>query len=635
MQIPLNKIKYHHLTTIKQIDKIHKYMLDHVSKFAIDTETTGQDKLHRIHVKFTKMYGVSIYFPYHAIWIEKLDEDNKFTKRVIQFLKAILEDKKKIKLLHNATFDYNVLYKHGIKIQQPIWDTQIMANHYDENDLRGGLKDFRIGTKEKGLPLKPLSWKYLDFKYDTLDFEKKDIKEYSLNERITYGGNDVIAPYYLAQFYYPELERQNLLPVFNTIERPTIPALAHMQRTGAVIDVDYLLKNRKEVEKDVEKLEKEVQKLTKTEFNLRSNPQMREVLYDKLKYPVKGKTKPGKTGGRNSSTSSPTLELLKEDLIIKSKDTTIIDKILLYRAIDQIKKMYLVPFTEKHLMSDGRIYPSFSGALTVTSRLNSSNPNFQNLKKEMDDKKDPMYKYSFIVKHSVMAPEGFDMLVADFSQLEIRLLAHCSEEEFLINGFMQGDLDTHISVASEMFEIPYDKITKDKRQAAKEINFGIAYGLSPFGLAVKLKCTEEEAQEKIDRYFNKLPKVYDFIKQTERDVIRKGYVVSITGRKRRLPEVYSDNKWIREAALRQAVNFCIQSPATADINKLAFSALYDKLVDEKKIFLPFDVHDEIVLYTHKSITDEVKPKMQSIMENVYELKVPLVAEVQKKNRWVE
>jgi len=905
MQIPLNKIKYHHLTTIEQIDKIEQYMLANVNKFAIDTETTGQDKLHRVHVKFTTMFGVSIYFPYHAIWIEKLDEDNKFTKRVDKFLKSILEDKKKIKILHNAPFDINVFYKHKIDMQQPIWDTQIMAREYDENDLRGGLKDYRIGSKEKGLPLKPLIWKYLDWQYDILDFEDKDIKEYSLNERIKYGCNDSIACYYLSEFYLPELEKQNLMRVFNGIEIPTIPALAHMQRTGSAIDVDYLIESREEVKKDVNILESDIKRLAKTDFNLRSPPQMREVLYTKLKYAAKGKTKGGKSGNKKASTSTPTLELLRKDLVKNKKDTKLIDKILLYRSLDQIKKMYLVPFTEEHLMPDGRIYPSFSGALTVTARLNSSNPNFQNLKKEMDDKNDLMYKYAKIIKHAIIAPEGFWILSADFcltgdtlvktvngdvpikdikvgdkvftyrnrkpavgevnqsfctgeaeiwevlldngeiirgtgehkillisgdkkrikdlqindrimpikkiinkrngyahlychsafeyskehrivaeavlgelpqgfhthhkdenklnnlpsnleyrkkhqhlsshskenykkqdhkhrkkkhiesisnwksregknnanwrggkehnteclycgkkfhsfpcqkqkycsrkcyhnailvgfnhkvvsvkntnkkekvysigvfpdknyalscgvissnSQLEIRMLAHCSGEEFLIAGFIKGDLDTHKLVASEMFGISYDKITKDERNAAKEINFGIAYGLSAYALALKLDCTEKEAQDKIDKYFLRAPRVYEFIERSKQELVRKGYVTSITGRRRRIPEVYSNNKWIREEALRQAVNFKIQSPATGDINKMALAALYEKLVDEKKIFMPLDVHDEIVLYVHDSVADDTAPKMRSIMENVIKLKVPLVAEVEKKKR---
>ena len=215
------------------------------------------------------------------------------------------------------------------------------------------------------------------------------------------------------------------------------------------------------------------------------------------------------------------------------------------------------------------------------------------------------------------------------------MLAHCSEEDFLIEGFIKGTLDTHKLVASEMFGVPYEEVTKDERQSAKEINFGISYGMNSYGLSLKLKCAEEEAQDKIDRYFFKLPKVYEFIERSKQELIRKGYVTSITGRRRRIPEVYSNNKWIREEALRQAVNFKIQSPATGDINKLALASLYKNLVDEKKIFMPLDVHDEIALYAHDSVVDDIAPKMRSIMENVIKLKVPLVAEVEKKKRLVK
>jgi DNA polymerase-1 len=633
--VPLDKIKYHHLTTIKQIDKLERYMMDSVSKFAIDTETTGQDSLHRTHVMFRTVFGVSIYFPYHAIWIEKLDEDNKFTKRVIKFLESILEDKEKIKILHNATFDLNGILKHKVEMQLPIWDTKTMAREYDENDLRGGLMKYRMNTKEKGLPLKPLVWKYLGWKYDALDFDKHDIKDYSLEERIEYGCDDVIGAYYLAEFYHPKLENQNLMYVFNTIEQRNIPAVAHMNRTGAVIDAPYLIEKADEVAKDVKRMISEIQELSGEEFNPRSSQQLGEVLYKKLKYPVKGYTKGGKEKKKNPSTGAPTLELLREDLIQKEKDTTLIDKLLFWKSVDQINKMYLKPFPKDHLMPDGRIYPQFPQNETVTARLKSRKPNFQNLKKEMKDPKHPLYHYAFIVKHSVIAPEGFWILAADYSQIEIRMLAHCSGEEFLINGFIKGGLDTHKLVASAMFDVPYDKVTEDQRQDAKELNFGIAYGMEAYGLSIKLKCTVSKAQEKIDMYFAKLPKVYRFIEKSKRELTRKGYVKSITGRRRRIPQVYDSNEYVRKAALREGVNFKIQSPATGDINKLALNALYEDLVDEKKIFMPLDIHDEIVMYVHDSIVDVTAERMQSIMENVYELKVPLVAEVEKKKRWVE
>jgi len=635
MQIPLNKIKYHHLTTSKQIDKLHKHIKDNVNKFAFDTETTGADKLHRVHVKFTKMFGASIYFPYHAIWIEGLDEDNKFTKRVIAFFKDILEDKKKIKILHNATFDINVLYKHNINMELPIWDTKTMAREYDENDLRGGLAQYRINTKEKGLPLKPLTWKYLGWKYDTLDFDKMDIKEYPLEDRVAYGGNDVIAPYYLADFYYPELKKQNLLYVFNEIEQPNILATAHMNRTGIVIDAPYLIKKAKEVNEDVEKIENEIQKLVGEAFNLRSPAQMRKILYDKLKYPIKGQTKGGESGEKKISTGTPTLKLVQEDLIKKGKDTSLIDKILFYRAVDQINKMYLKPFPKKHLMPDGRIYPAYPQNETVTSRMKSRNPNFQNLKKEMKDPKHPLYKYSFIIKHSVIAPKDFWIVSADYSQLEYRLLAHHSEDKKLIEGYCSGDLDIHILVAADMLDIDYGSVTEDERQEGKTLNFGTVYGQGPYNLSIMLKCTEEKAKEKIDYYFSRFPGVKSFIDKIHRNIIRKGYVVTFTGRRRRIPEVYSSNRWIREAALRQSVNSVIQGGATGDINKMALNDIYFNLVDEKKIFMPADIHDEILLYVHDSIVDEVKEEMTEIMENVCKLKVPLVVKAEKKKHWVE
>lgn len=631
MLVPVSKIKYHHLKTISQVENLEKHMLKKVSKFGIDTETTGEDKLQRVHVMYMNIFGVSIYFPYHAIWIEQLHKKNKFTKRVYDFLRRILEDEDKIKILHNAPFDYNAFYKHKIEMVLPIRDTQAMANLYDENDLRGGLAKYKISSKEKGLPLKPLVWKYLGWKYDVLDFGNKDISEYPQKKRIAYGCNDSIACYYLSNFYYPRLKEQGLLPVLKKVEMPLAPAIAHMQRTGINVDVDYLTKVKPQVENDLTDIERKVQKIAGREFNLRSTQQLAEVLYKKLKLPVKKQTSGGKDGkNKKPSTNTEALELIQQE-----KPHPILDEILFYRKVEQIRKMYLKPFVEKHMMPDGKIYPQFPASLTVTGRMSSNNPNFQNLKKEMKDPSHPLYPYAFMVKHSVMAPEGFDIVCADYSQLEYRLLAHCSGDEKLIDGYNSGDLDIHILVASQMFDIPYDDITKDERQKGKGLNFGVVYGKGDKALAIDLKCSVEEARIKIKEYFARFPDVEEFVSKTKREAIRRGYVTTITGRRRRLPEVYSSNKYVKSAALRQAVNSVIQGSATGDINKMAIVALYENLVDNNKVFLPLDVHDELFLYVHKSITKKVAKKMKRLMENVYELKVPLIADVEVKSRWVE
>ena len=431
--------------------------------------------------------------------------------------------------------------------------------------------------------------------------EKVDIKPYAYVYIINKLYNVLIK----------KMKETETLDLFNTIEMPLVEVLADMQYQGMYIDKDELVEYGNELKEKIAVLTNEIYELAEEEFNINSTKQLGEVLFEKLKLPVIKKTKTG------YSTDSDVLEKLKNT-------HPIIEKILDYRQLVKLNSTYvegIIPYINRET---GRIHSSFHQTVTATGRISSTEPNLQNIPTRFELGKK---------LRKVFKPENNCIYIdADYSQIELRILAHISEDENMIEAFNSGE-DIHKQAASKVLNIPIEEVTKEERSKAKAVNFGIVYGISDFGLAEQIGVSRKKAKEYIEQYLEKYSGIKKFMETIVEETKEKGYVETLYHRRRYVPELKSNNYMVRQFGHRVAMNTPIQGTA-ADIMKIAMINVYNKLRNMKSKLI-LQVHDELLVETYPDEIEEVKNILKKEMESVIKLKVPLIAELSEGKNWFE
>jgi DNA polymerase-1 len=587
-------------------------------QFVFDTETTSVDSLN------AELVGISFCMrPREAVFVavkpgsatelgdlfERPSAAGKTTglnlDDVITHLKPILEDRRIDKIGHNIKYDMLVLSQYDVWAQGIAVDTMI-ASYILRADGRHSLD---------ALAKEHLQYKTVSFTDLTgSGKEQKPIRDVPLQSLSDYSCEDADITLRLYESLHEKLSAQKMLKLCEDLEFPLVAVLAGMERAGIGIDVEYLKKMSKDLEQVLGSLVKEIHAFAGYEFNINSTQQLGEVLFVKLKLPTFKKTKTG------FSTDVGVLESLQHA-------HPIIEKLLEYRQLAKLKSTYVdaLPALINH--RTGRVHTSFNQTVASTGRLSSSDPNLQNIPIRTELGRS-------IRKAFVPANKSDLILSADYSQIELRIMAHISGDEALSEAFRNNE-DIHTTTAAMVFGVDVSEISKDMRRKAKEVNFGIMYGIGPFGLANRLEISQGEAKDIIARYFERFPKVKQYINDTISSVRSKGYVETLMGRRRYLPDINSGNQNIRQNAERQAINMPIQGTA-ADMLKLAMIEIdkaFTKQDLESQMLL--QVHDELVFEVKKKEEKEVRTIVEKQMRNAMMLSVPIVVEIGVGKNWLE
>ena len=565
-------------------------------EICLDTETTGTDpiKARLVGVSFSIKEGQGWYVPVY----EK--------QEALELLRPIYENPDIIKVGQNLKYDLQVLQNHGIELRGPMFDTMI-AHYLLHPEMRHGM-DY-------------LAEAYLHYQTIHIDEligtgkNQKSMAELSPEEVYVYACEDTDITLRLKNLFAPELEKEGLMKLFQEIEMPLMPVLAYMERNGVCIDTEGLRETSVLYSEEMQRIEEEIYQLAGVHFNISSPKQVGEVLFDQMK--ITNKPKKTKTGQY-----ATTEEIL---VSLKSK-SPIVGKILEYRGLKKLLSTYIDALPELINPDTGHIHTSFNQTVTTTGRLSSSNPNLQNIPVRDEQGKE--------VRKAFIPEAGQEFFCADYSQIELRIMAHLSGDENLIEAFNAGQ-DIHAATAAKIFHKALEEVTSDERRKAKTANFGIIYGISAFGLAERLDVSRTEAKELIDGYFLTYPGVKEYMEKSIAMAREKGYTETIFKRRCYLPDINSNNANVRGNAERNAINSPIQGSA-ADIIKIAMIRVYQRMKAEgirSKMIL--QVHDELCF----TVLPEEKERLQQIvveeMQNAVQMRIPLIADTGWGSNWLE
>jgi len=575
--------------------------LKEADALCFDTETDGPDPI------TANLVGISVSAKAEVAWYIPVNvEDALKEDQVKELMAAVFENEESLKIAHNFKFDQLVLERAGFEINGPVFDTMVAAYLLDSSQR---LKMDNLAKKYLGyepIPIKNLIGSGKSQK-SMADIPYKEIKNYACE--------DADITYRLFEILSEKLEEDSLLEIAEKLEFPLISVLARMEKNGILIDSEMLESFSKELTNDLIELEKNIFEKTGSEFNLNSPQQLGNVLFDKMKLPVGKKTKTGQY-----STSEAVLSKLAAEYEVPSL-------VLDYRSLSKLRSTYVDALPKLVNEETGRIHTDFNQTVAATGRLSSSNPNLQNI--PIRTKRGREIRKAFVPE------DGYQILAADYSQVELRVIASISEDENMIRAFKNGE-DIHARTAKEIFGLSaLDEVTPDHRRKAKEVNFGIPYGVSAYGLSNRLGISNSEGKEMIDQYFERFPSIKNYIEETVQFAKENEYVATLLGRRRYIPDINSRNWNVRGFAERMAINMPIQGTA-ADIIKLAMIEVDRYLREENlKSRMLLQVHDELVFEIHESETDLVQKKIKSLMENAYELSVPLDVEMGLADNWLD
>lgn len=569
--------------------------------FSLDTETTGVDPI------TAELVGMSFSFAENQAFYVPVPANREEALKIVNIFKPAFENPHSLKIGQNIKYDLNVLAHYGVTLQGKMFDTMI-AHYVLQPELRHGM-DY-------------LAEVYLH--YETIKIEEligpKGKKQGNMRDLppadvYKYACEDADVTLKLKHVLEKELVENGVEKLFEEIEMPLMPVLAYMERNGVRIDPEALKETSRHFTARMNQIEQEVYQLAGMEFNIASPKQVGEVLFDRLK--IVEKAKKTKTG--QYVTSEEVLESLKGK-------HEIVGKILEHRGLKKLLGTYIDALPQLINPATGRIHTSFNQTVTATGRLSSSNPNLQNIPIRNEDGKE--------IRKAFIPDEGCEFFSADYSQIELRIMAHLSEDPHMIEAFQKGQ-DIHAATAAKIYKVKLEDVTREQRSKAKTANFGIIYGISVFGLAERLNVDRKEAKELIDGYFENYPKVKAYMDESIRQAREKGYIETIFKRKRYLPDINSKNAVVRGYAERNAINAPIQGSA-ADIIKVAMIRIYRRFQEEgirSKMIL--QVHDEL----NFSVLPEEKEKVQQIviseMEAAYKMKAPLRADYGWGQNWLE
>ena len=569
---------------------------------AFDTETEGLNALETdiVGISFSWQKGIGYYLP--------IKNNKSAHEKSFEILRPFFESTEIIKVGHNIKFDIQVLHKYNVKVSSPIYDT--MVAHYLINpDMRHNLDTL----SESYLNYSPISIESLIGKKGKNQISMRDV---SIDKITDYASEDSDITLQLKSIFDKEIEVNNLSKIFYDIEIPMINVLSEMETEGIKIDTSYLEKLDKEFEEDLEKLKKEIFKKSGEEFNLNSPKQLGEILFDKLKLV----SKPKKTKTGQYSTSEEVLSSL-------ANDHKIIEDILEWRSLDKLQNTYVKSLPNEVSSLTNRVHSSFNQTVTTTGRLSSNNPNLQNI---------PIRTANGQKIRRAFIPRGSDyiLMAADYSQIELRVIASMSNEENMIDAFVNNQ-DIHTMTASKIYNVDPENVTREQRGNAKTVNFGIIYGVSAFGLSQQTDLNRSESKVMIDNYFLNYPGLKKYMSDQIDFARNNGYVETIMGRRRYLQNINSQNNMLRSSSERNAINAPIQGSA-ADIIKIAMININSELKKQSlKSKMLLQVHDELVFDVHKSEKDQIKDIVKTTMESAVKLKVPLKIDLEFGKNWLE
>lgn len=571
------------------------------SVLSLDTETTSTDPIR------AELVGMSFSYAENQAFYVPVPADRSEAQKIVDRFRPVFENREIMKVGQNIKYDMLVLANYGVQLQGPLFDTMV-AHYVLQPELRHNM-DY-------------LAEIYLN--YQTIHIEEligpkgknqgnmRDLPPASVYE---YACEDADVTLKLKNKLEKELDENNVRKLFEEIEMPLIPVLAYMERNGVRIDTEALKETSRHFTLRMKQIEEEVYQLAGTEFNIASPKQVGEVLFDRLK--IVEKAKKTKTG--QYVTSEEVLESLRGK-------HEVVGKILEHRGLKKLLGTYIDALPQLINPETGRIHTSFNQTVTATGRLSSSNPNLQNIPIRNEDGKE--------IRKAFIPDDGCIFFSADYSQIELRIMAHLSGDPHMIEAFQKGQ-DIHAATASKIYKVPLEEVTREQRSKAKTANFGIIYGISVFGLAERLNVDRKEAKELIDGYFENYPHVKEYMDESIRIARERGYIETIFKRKRYLPDINSRNAVVRGYAERNAINAPIQGSA-ADIIKVAMVRIYQRFLKERiqsKMIL--QVHDELNFNVLPEEQEKVKQIVIEEMESAYKMKAPLLADSGWGQNWLE
>ncbi len=577
--------------------------LSTAKSFAFDTETTGLNPMtaQLVGISLAVEQGKAFYIPVgHTV----LDTITQLPlNQVVDQLRPIFENAKITKIGHNAKFDMEVLGECGIVVNGVNSDTMIAAYLLNEKSL--GLK--ALAFSKLGIEMTPIS-NLIGTGAKQISMDKVNIKTAA-----DYAAADADMTLRLESIFNQGLEKQGLMKLYKEVEMPLVPVLMEMERNGVAVDVDMLMELSLALGEQIGVLEEKIYSQAGEEFNINSPAQLGKILFEKLNIPAE------RRGKGKYSTEAAVLETLAENFPI-AKD------VLEYRQYSKVKSTYIDMLPELVNPKTGRIHTSFNQTRTSTGRLSSSDPNMQNIpvRGELGGQ----------VRQAFIAAPGFSLLGGDYSQIDLRALAHLSQDEGLVRAF-RNDEDIHSATAQLLFGVKKEEVTKDMRRFAKTVSFGVIYGMSEYGLEQATELSREEASKFIKSYFEKYPSVAKYLNETKEKARRDGYVETLLGRRRYIPDINSANRQVREAAERMAINMPVQG-TSADIIKVAMINLYREMEKRQlKSKMLLQVHDELVFEVPDKEVELMRKLVPDIMDSAVKLIVPLKVEAKVGKNWGE
>ena len=599
--IATEKPSYHLITKPEERKELMEILMKQ-DQVCFDTETTSIDALH------ADLVGISFSYKAREAFYVAIPEDFEQAKAIVEEFKPFFESTKIEKIAHNIKYDLKVLNRYSIFVAFPLFDT--MVAHYLINPESKQSMDF---LAEFYLNYKPVSIETLLGKKGKNQGNMRDLKPEEISD---YACEDADITFQLKQLFEPQIQKEHLKELFYEMEMPLVEVLKDMEEEGIAIDVKALVAYSKQMEITLTELEKNIKELAGMDFNVDSPKQLGDVLFDVLK--ISAKAKKTKTGQYATS----------EDILQKhEKDHPIIPMILEYRQLRKLKSTYVDPLPTLTDKIDGRIHTNYMQTVTATGRLSSNNPNLQNIPVRTDKGKE--IRKAFVPRNS-----DFILMAADYSQIELRIIAALSGDKNMIEAFKSGQ-DIHKATAAKVFHVPLDEVTREQRSAAKAVNFGIIYGQSAFGLAQNLNISRTEAKTIIDSYFEQYSTIKSYMDGTVAQAREKGYVETIMQRRRYLPDINSGNAVVRGFAERNAVNAPIQGSA-ADIIKMAMVEVYRAMKKQPlKSKMILQVHDELVFDIHRSEMEWMKKLVEDAMEQAVKMVVPMEVELQFGENWLD
>ncbi|MEG1155523.1 MAG: DNA polymerase I [Acinetobacter sp.] len=598
----LGQATYHTVLSQQDWDTLFE-RLSTEKRFAFDTETTSLD------YRIAQIVGFSVAFDAQDAYYVPLAHDyegapEQLNREVILAqIKPILEDESVKKIGHHLKYDAHVLENHGIHLAGWYFDTMLASYVLNSVATRHGMDD-----------VARLYLSHLTTTYEQVagkGAKQKTFNQIPLETAAHYAAEDAHVTYRLYEVLSSKLQAHpELVNILHNIEVPVARVLTQMEENGIELDLAFLDQLGGEFSNTMQNLENQIMEIAGESFNVSSPKQVGEVLFEKL----------GLKGGKKTTTG----QYSTSESVLEKIEHPIAQLILEYRGLSKLKSTYTDGLCKQANPDTHRVHTSYHQALTATGRLSSTDPNLQNIPIRAEIGRQ--------IRKAFVAPEGRVLLAADYSQIELRLMAHLSQDEALLDAFIHGQ-DVHRRTAAEVLGIPLEEVTNDQRRQAKAVNFGLLYGMSEFGLIRQLGFTRQESQDYIKQYFHRYPGIYDYMQRTRQVALEQGFVETLLGRRLYTPDIDARNMMVRKAAERAAINAPLQGSA-ADIIKMAMIEV-DKMLPKDQAKMLLQVHDELVFEVDEDIADELAPKLAEVMQSVLQISVPLVVEVGKGKNWDE